>query len=165
MSRIVFCRFTWFVDGHLRHDCGGRQRWRRIVAEYVLGFELGRLSDRYGRRVSHGGHRCRGHHQRGHGQHSGGRRVSGNVGRERRRAWMILNDEHSSDVRLCSGYYGSSCLVSPPFRRHGWLNSCTYSNLWYNRDTRDNRSDDAGLRASVATPANTVPAIWWLQLC
>jgi len=60
------------------------------VAEYVLGFKLGRLSDRYGCRVGHGGHCCRGHHQRRHGQHSGGGRVSGNLRRERRRA---RNDE------------------------------------------------------------------------
>lgn len=40
------------------------------MAEYVFGFELGRLRDRYRRRVGHRGHRGRGHHQRGHGQHS-----------------------------------------------------------------------------------------------
>lgn len=48
------------------------------MAEYVLGFEFGRLSDRYRRRVGHRGHCRRGHHQRGHGQHSGGRRENGN---------------------------------------------------------------------------------------
>lgn len=64
-------------------DRGGRQRLgRRVVAEYVFGFELGRLGDRYGRRVGHGGYRGRWHHQCGHGQHgsgsvAGGGRVNG----------------------------------------------------------------------------------------
>jgi len=94
---IIIRRRTWFVDGHLGHHCGGSHLWRWIVAEYVLGFELGWLSDRYRRRVGHGGHCCRGHHQRGHGQHSGGGWVSVNLRRVRRRYWMYLGG-HSGRV-------------------------------------------------------------------
>lgn len=106
---------TWFVDGHLRHDRGRRQRrWRWVVTEYVLGFELGRLSDRYGRRVGHGGHCRRGHHQRGHGQHSGsggsGVRENGN-----RRRGRHARASRWKDVELS----GKNSIGSPPFHRHG----------------------------------------------
>lgn len=82
------------------------------MAEYVLGFELGWLSDRYRRRVGHGGHCCRGHHQRGHGQHSGGGWVSVNLRRGRRRAPdddIGCTSVGTRDV-FYFYYFGSSCI-------------------------------------------------------